>query len=70
MTTPLTLTLWQMSIKPETLADLKVACDRKAVHVMVTPPSRLGLEPWDPTATVPIDARRPLPLLRRGAPAP
>ena len=45
VTTPLTLTLWQMSIKPETLADLKVACDRKAVHVMVTPLSRLGLGP-------------------------
>lgn len=45
MTTPLTLTLWQMNIKPETLADLKVACDGKAVHVVVTPPSRLGLGP-------------------------
>ena len=45
VTTPLTLTLWQMSIKPETLAALKHACDSKAVHVMVTPPSRLGMGP-------------------------
>ena len=45
VTTQLTLTLWQMSIKPDTLTDLKVACDRKAVHVIVTPPSRLGLGP-------------------------
>ena len=45
MTTPLTLTLWQMTIKPETLADLKVAGDGKAVRVVVTPPARLGLGP-------------------------
>ena len=43
VTTLLTLTLWQMSIKPETLAALKDACDCKAVLVTFTPPSRLGM---------------------------
>ncbi len=36
---------WQMSIAPETLADLEDACDSKAVHLTITPQKWLCLAP-------------------------